>query len=131
MHEVLIEDCVRKQGRCSRGCGCCVNRQLNPTHQLAVGHCALTCGCCREARGFDLTQEEHDEIYGDLDFQAKQTFYDRIELASIWELRLDSYESPFDLIKSGCGQVDEGNGKLYSTDYTDKWDHGSSTTEES
>lgn len=130
MHEVLVEDCVRKQGCCSRGCGCCAKRQLS-TRQLAAGHCALTCGCCRTARGFELTQEEQNEIYAALDFQANTNFYDRIELASIWGLRLDNYESPFDLIKSGGEQVDDGNGELCSTDYTENWDDDSSITEES
>lgn len=130
MHEVLVEDCVRKQGCCSRGCGCCAKRQLS-TRQLAAGHCALTCGCCRTARGFELTKEEENEIYAALDFQANRKFYDRIELASIWGLRLDSYESPFDLIKSGCEQVDDGTGKLCSTDYTENRADYSSTTEES
>lgn len=41
MHEVLVEDCIRKQGCCSRGCGCCPNRQLDSTRRLAAGHCAL------------------------------------------------------------------------------------------
>lgn len=130
MHEVLVEDCVRKQGCCSRGCGCCAKRQLS-TRQLAAGHCALTCGCCRTARGFELTQEEENEIYAAQDFQANTNFYDRIELASIWGLRLDSYESPFDLIKSGGEQVDDGNGELCRTDYTENWDDDSSITEES
>lgn len=130
MHEVLVEDCARKQGCCSRGCGCCAKRQLS-TRQLAAGHCALTCGCCRTARGFELTQEEENEIYAAFDFQANTNFYDRIELASIWGLRLDNYESPFDLIKSACEQVDDGNGKLCSTDYTENWDDDSSIPEES
>lgn len=129
MHEVLVEDCVRNQGCCSRDCGCCTKRQLDASRQLGAGHCALTCGCCRDTRGFELTQEEQNEIYKDLDFQAKHDFYDRIELASIWGLRLDSHKSPFDLIKSECEQVDERNGEVCRTDDTDNSDDDSTRTE--
>lgn len=101
MHEVLVEDCIRKQGCCSRGCGCCLNRHLDSTRRLAAGHCALTCGCCQKARGFSLTQEEENEIYDQLDFQQERDASNRFQLASIWGLRLDSGQSPFDLIKSG------------------------------
>ena len=101
MHEALVEDCIRKQGCCSRGCGCCLNRQLVSTRRLASGHCALSCGCCRKARGFRLTQTEENEIYDKLDLQQEKNFANRFQLASIWGLRLDSDRSPFDLIKSG------------------------------
>ncbi|KAJ5967690.1 hypothetical protein N7501_003938 [Penicillium viridicatum] len=120
MHEVLVEDC---------GAGLGGVDAVRSASYLEAGNCALTCGCCRTARGFELTKEEENEIYAALDFPADNNFYDRIELASIWGLRLDSYESPFDLIKSGYEQVNDGNGKLCSTDYTENLDD-SSTTEE-
>jgi hypothetical protein len=123
MHEVLVEDCVMKQGCCSRECGCCMKR-IHTASQLAAGHCALTCGCCRRTRGFELTRDEQNKIYQELDFQGKGNFYDRIELASIWGLRLDSYESPCDLIKDY-----EVNWNGECTGYTDNWDSDSSITE--
>lgn len=58
MHDVLVEDCIRKQGCCSRGCGCCPSRQLNSTCQLTAGHCALTCGFYRKDRGLNLPKRK-------------------------------------------------------------------------
>ena len=117
MHEALVEDCIKKQGCCSRGCGCCLKRHL--THRLAAGHCALTCGCCRKARGFDLTREQENLIYDKVDFQQADGF----QLASIWGLRLNNDQSPSDLIKSGY--------KLAGKDGADeKWDIVSSATKD-
>jgi hypothetical protein len=70
-----------------------------------------------------------NEIYKDLDFQAEHNFYDRIELATIWGLRLDSQTSPFDLIKPGCELVNERSDKVCNTDNTDKWNENYSATE--
>ena len=121
MHEVLVEDCIEKQGCCSRGCGCCPKRHL--THRLAAGHCALTCECCRKARGFDLTQEQETLVYDTLDFQQEKNFANRFQLASIWGLRLNNDQSPSDLIKSGY--------KLAGKDGADeKWDIVSSATKD-
>lgn len=97
-HQVLVEDCVGKQGCCSRDCGCCVNRPIDPTRRIGVGNCILACECCREARGFDLSKEEHERIQGYYDYRNTRNAYDRIELAAFWGLCVDSCESPFDMI---------------------------------
>ncbi|CRL21931.1 unnamed protein product [Penicillium camemberti] len=98
MHQVLVEDCIGKQGCCSRGCGCCVKRPISPARKIGVGHCTLACECCREARGFDLSEEEHERIQGYYDYRNTRNAYDRIELAAFWGLCVDSCESPFDMI---------------------------------
>lgn len=98
MHQVLVEDCVGKQGCCSRDCGCCVNRPIDSTCRIGVGHCTLACGCCREARGFDLSKEEHERIQGYYHYRNTRNAYDRVELAAFWGLRVDSCDSPFDMI---------------------------------
>ncbi|CAG7975487.1 unnamed protein product [Penicillium nalgiovense] len=58
MHRVLVEDCERRGGCCSRSCGCCVSRKISKTRQLGAGHCMVACGCCHRARGFELTRKE-------------------------------------------------------------------------
>lgn len=95
MHRVLVDDCARKQGCCSRGCGCCVDRPVHKDRLSAVGHCTLECGCCRKARGFELTQEEQTEIYENMDNGYEN---EQIQLASIWGIQLNCHDSPFDLI---------------------------------
>ncbi|CAG8328058.1 unnamed protein product [Penicillium salamii] len=129
MHEVLVEDCAQKQGCCARGCGCCEKRQKTST-RLAAGHCALTCPCCRRLRGFELTPEEQKNIYNDFDLQGDKTFYDRIELASIWGLSLNSDKAPDDLIKLGCelGDAENPDDELCGIDRTDDEDGFSSKT---
>jgi hypothetical protein len=84
MHQVLVEDCARKQGCCSRGCGCCVDRPVHGNRQSAVGHCTLECKCCRKARGFELAQEEQTEIYGKVETGHAN---EHMQLASIWGLQ--------------------------------------------
>ncbi|CAG8171752.1 unnamed protein product [Penicillium olsonii] len=131
MHEVLVEDCARKDGCCSRGCGCCAKRHQTFTRPLTAGHCSIGCRCCIRWRGFDLNREEENEIYKEFQTRERLPFYDQIELASIWGLRLNCHKSPFDLIKPGCelvGQKDSGH-KLCSPDPTDNWDDCSSATE--
>ncbi|CAG7974757.1 unnamed protein product [Penicillium salamii] len=108
MHEVLVEDCAQKQGCCARGCGCCEKRQKTSTRH-AAGHCALTCGCCRKHRGFELTPEEEEDIHNEFDLDDDGDFYERIELASIWGLRLNFNNAPNDLIKLQCGLDYAGN----------------------
>lgn len=99
MHQVLVEDCVGKQGCCSQDCGCCVNRPIDSTRRIGVGHYTLACGCCREARGFDLSKEEHRRIQGYYDYRNTRNAYDgvELELAAFWGLRVDSCESPSDM----------------------------------
>lgn len=67
--------------------------------------------------GVKLTQEEENEIYDEVDFQANQNFSDRIRLVSIWGLRLDSRQSSCDPIKPGYEQFDKD-----SADYPKDWD---------
>lgn len=99
MHRVLFEDCVRKGGCCSRGCGCCADRKIDKTRQLGAGHCMVECGCCHQARGFELTKKEKEEFLRDFHIVDDNSFYrQRVNRASIWGLSLDSHDSPFDLI---------------------------------
>lgn len=99
MHRVLVEDCMRKGGCCSRSCGCCVNRAFDKTRQLGAGHCTTACGCCNEARGFQLTKEEEKTLSKDFYVSTMKTQHRmKINRASIWGLCLDSHDSPFDMI---------------------------------
>lgn len=80
------------QGCCSRYCGCCVTRPVDPTRRVGAGYCTLACECCREGRGFYLSKEYHELIQGYYDYRNTRNAYDRIELAAFWGLRVDSCE---------------------------------------
>ena len=96
MHRVLVEDCERRGGCCSRSCGCCVNRKINKTRQLGAGHCMVACGCCHRARGFELTEKEKMGLLTDFHIVDDYSFYrQRINRVSIWGLSLDNHVSPF------------------------------------
>jgi len=58
MHPELIKVCIAEGSCCSRDCGCCEKRELNPGRTRGLGHCTTECGCCAELRGFTLTYEE-------------------------------------------------------------------------
>ncbi|CAG7922059.1 unnamed protein product [Penicillium olsonii] len=98
MHEVLVEDCARKDGCCSRGCGCCAKRHQTFTRPLTAGHCSIRCRCCISWRGFYLDREEENDIYDEFQTREGLPSYDQIELASIWGLRLNCHKSPFNLL---------------------------------
>jgi hypothetical protein len=99
MHRVLVEDCERRGGCCSRSCGCCVNREIGKTRQLGAGHCMVACGCCHRAPGFELTEKEKMGFLTDFHIVDDHSLYRlRINRVSIWGLSLDSHVSPFDMI---------------------------------
>lgn len=98
MHQVLVEDCAGRQGCCARGCGCCLDRKIDPTRRLGVGHCTLECGCCRRARGFDVPEEDRRLLKEQRREDVSKLTKHRITRVSIWGLVGDSYDSPFDMI---------------------------------
>lgn len=98
MHPVLVEDCAGRLGCCSRGCGCCRNRKLDPTRALGLGHCTFECGCCRKARGFDIPKEDMALLKEQCRKDISHVNRHRIRQVSIWGITGDSYESPFDLV---------------------------------
>ena len=98
MHRMLVEDCASRQGCCARGCGCCLNRKIDPTHTLGVGHCTFECACCRRARGFDISTEDKELLNAQRREKMKHFPIHRIIRVSIWGLVGDSYDSPFDMI---------------------------------
>lgn len=99
--------CIAKRECCSRKCGCCARRQIvfKSTRRLGTGHCNLGCGCCRKVRRFELSKDEQNEIYGNLDPTERRNFYCQFELASIWGPQPDHYDNPFHLIKRACANM--------------------------
>ncbi|CAG7931513.1 unnamed protein product [Penicillium olsonii] len=103
MHKELVEDCAGLQGCCSRGCGCCLNRKIDASRSLGVGHCTVECGCCTRARGFEFSDSEKDEMDEVFEPDDKDTpgYSNRsawLRLVSIWGLSTVSRESPFEMI---------------------------------
>lgn len=64
MREEMVQDCSDRGGCCSRQCGCCAQRHLSE-RQKGRGHCTFECWCCISFRGFDLPEEEKEEIRKD------------------------------------------------------------------
>ncbi|KAJ5121257.1 uncharacterized protein N7515_009218 [Penicillium bovifimosum] len=62
MHKRLVKDCASRGGCCARSCGCCLNRNIDQTRKLGVGHCTLRCGCCQRARGGLVIPEEEQRL---------------------------------------------------------------------
>lgn len=59
LNKVLTQECVRKNGCCSRGCGCCERRsQQHKEEGLGIGHCTPECGCCKKAHGVFFRNEQ-------------------------------------------------------------------------
>lgn len=96
MHDVLVENCINRGGCCGRDCGCCVSHERETTSvgKLGIGHCTVECDCCRNARGFELTEGEMEDIerrFGFLEMEEEgipqDYFYQhRLFLASVWGL---------------------------------------------
>lgn len=101
MHRELIKHCAGRQGCCARGCGCCVDRKIDPSRRLGVGHCTLECGCCRRARGFEVSEEDKkslkEEFKNNKDSKRSYRLI-RMRPVSIWGLTGDNWENPFDMI---------------------------------
>lgn len=68
MSEGMIQDCSDQNGCCSRECGCCLRRRSSKGKRVS-GHCTPECWCCTSFRGFDLPEEEKEEIRKD--FRAR------------------------------------------------------------
>lgn len=78
MSEGMIQDCSDQSGCCSRECGCCLQRH-SPKGKRVSGHCTSECWCCISFRGFDLPEEEKEEI--------RKDFRTRLEVSSSQYLR--------------------------------------------
>ncbi|KAJ5092834.1 hypothetical protein N7456_008695 [Penicillium angulare] len=98
MHRVLVEECASRQGCCSRGCGCCLNRTIDPSRKLGVGHCTVECGCCRQARGFDIPEKEKKLLKTQFREDISKLPAHPIARVAFWGLVGDVYKSPFDMI---------------------------------
>lgn len=71
MREEMVQDCSDRGGCCSRGCGCCEQRHLSK-RKKGIGHCTIECWCCIGFRGFELPEEEKEEISKDFETRVKQ-----------------------------------------------------------
>lgn len=60
MHEEMVQDCSDQGGCCSRKCGCCAQRSAS--NMKGAGHCTTECWCCIGYRGFELPEEDKEEI---------------------------------------------------------------------
>lgn len=76
MCEGMVQDCSDRGGCCSRGCGCCAQRHLSEKKK-GIGHCTSECWCCISFRGFELPEQEKEEITNGI------------------ESRLNKYPSPY------------------------------------
>lgn len=110
MHRDLVNDCVGRQGCCARGCGCCVNRKIDDSRILGVGHCTLGCACCERARGFKVPEEEKQrlkELYK-ISLDKGEDFRSRaIVRVSIWGITGSSWRDPFDMIEDAPPSYEE------------------------
>ena len=108
MHKILVENCAGREGCCARSCGCCLNRNIDQTRKLGVGHCTLRCGCCQRARG-GLVIPEEDQILLRQEFSCEMdTYRSRWFIqVSIWGLVDGSVTNPFDMIQAppNSGQI--------------------------
>lgn len=98
MHQLLKEDCARKNGCCARGCGCCGLREPSPSRTLGVGHCTLECGCCKKAHGFTFLEGEKKSLKELCREQMLALPRHRIIRVATWGLVGDCHESPFAMI---------------------------------
>ena len=112
MHRVLVEDCASRHGCCARGCGCCLNRTIDPRRGLGVGHCTFECGCCCRARGFDVSKEDKRLLKEQYREEISKLARHRIMRVALWGLVGDSYESPFDMIDAPPSYGKIARGKL-------------------
>lgn len=98
MHHVLVTDCIAKGGCCGRACGCCLNRDIEPTRTRGAGHCTVECQCCSEARGFELSERDKELLHEMFKFSEdfpNMPYFQQISLASIFGLAAGSYDDPF------------------------------------
>ncbi|KAJ5370169.1 uncharacterized protein N7496_006261 [Penicillium cataractarum] len=65
MREEMVQDCVDRGGCCSRGCGCCSQRPLHNGGK-GDGHCTTECWCCTVYRGYEVPEDDKEEIRADL-----------------------------------------------------------------
>ncbi|CRL23796.1 unnamed protein product [Penicillium camemberti] len=107
MHRVLVEDCASRRGCCARGCGCCLNRRIDPTRGLGVGHCTFECACCRRARGFGVSRRDKKTLKEEDREEISKLARHRITRVALWGLVGDSFENPFDMIDAppSYGQI--------------------------
>ncbi|CAG8075656.1 unnamed protein product [Penicillium salamii] len=106
MHRDLIKECTSRQGCCSRDCGCCVNRKVDESRHLGVGHCTLECACCERARGFKIfskTKERVKKMY-QIEYSAEKSAI--LDYRSLKIIRLSmfgitggNWKNPFDMIE--------------------------------
>lgn len=101
MHSELVKDCAGRQGCCSRGCGCCLNRKIDASRALGRGHCTMECGCCAKARGFELSKSDKaasKKLFGLNTGHRHRAL--RIITVSIWGIFGGSLADPFDMINA-------------------------------
>lgn len=60
MRKELFDDCAGQGGCCSRGCGCCSQRQLSKKEK-ARDHCTAEYWCCSNRRSFELPEKKEQE----------------------------------------------------------------------
>ncbi|KAJ5731921.1 hypothetical protein N7493_003402 [Penicillium malachiteum] len=99
MHQMLKDDCASRNGCCARGCGCCHLREPSPKRKLGVGHCTVECGCCRNARGFEVSEEDKRVLKKEYRAMMNRLPEHRIILVATWGVAGDCFESPFDMIQ--------------------------------
>ncbi|CAG7971468.1 unnamed protein product [Penicillium salamii] len=70
MSEGLVEDCIDSGGCCSRQCGCCAWRRPLGAHK-GKGHCTSECWCCIRFRGYELSENQKEEIRENMKFRLR------------------------------------------------------------
>lgn len=83
MREEMVRDCSDRGGCCSRQCGCCAQRHLSE-RQKGRGHCTLECWCCISFRGFDLPEEQKEEMRKDLQARLSYNTSQYLQKLATW-----------------------------------------------
>jgi hypothetical protein len=86
MREEMVQDCSEQGGCCIRECGCCSRRHLSK-RKKGRGHCTLECWCCIGFRGFELPEEEKQEVRNDFKKRIELPESAYFENLGIWLFR--------------------------------------------
>lgn len=80
----LRDDCAGRGGCCGLDCGCC-ERPRSSIRANSAAHCTPECQFCRQARGFDLKEQDRKLVQPGVDHARPVDYYTR-DMASAYLL---------------------------------------------